>query len=163
MLSVILDYATLCAIPDAGDQEAWQPLPGSLEAIARLHRADWRVLVIGPLSAHGTPDIARVTRLHNRLSQAAANAGGQIDAVFFCPHGPGRGCDCCPPAPGLLEEIARRQQQRLSTLICILADTGPVLEAARTVGADCLTLGPHGRFRSLDAAVQSLLDATPSA
>lgn len=162
MLSVVVDYETLCSRTSPADPEPWQPLPGSLEAVSRLTRADWRVLVIGPVSRDGTPDLARLTRLHSRLSHAVANAGGEVDAVFFCPHGPEADCTCHPPAPGLLEDIARRQQLRLTQLPCITPDRGPVLEAAQRAGMQCLTLGAEGDFADLDAAVQFLLEDTDS-
>lgn len=157
MQPIIVDFDLLSASPTAGPEQ-WQPLAGSLEAIARLTRADWRVLVIATAATGAPADLDRSTRLHNRLAQAAANAGGQIDAVFFCPHGPGQECDCCPPAPGLMEDIAHRQQQRPENLPCLVSTEGRALEVARAAGARCLTLGQNGHFPDLDTAVQSLLD-----
>lgn len=161
MQPIIVDFDLLTTGPAAGPEQ-WQPLPGSLEAIARLTRADWRVLVIATAATGEPADLDRSTRLHTRLGQAAANAGGQIDAVFFCPHGPGQACDCCPPAPGLVEDIAHRQQLRPENLPCLVATEGRALEVARAAGARCLTLGQNGQFQDLDSAVQSLLDKNHS-
>ena len=157
MQSIIIDHDLLSASPATG-AEQWQPRPGSLEAIARLSRADLRVLVIATAATGEPADIDRSTRLHNRLAQAAANAGGQIDAVFFCPHGPGQECDCCPPAPGLVEDIAHRQQLRPVDLACLVSTEGQALEVARAAGVRCLTLGQNGQFPDLDSAVQFLLE-----
>lgn len=150
--------------------EHWSPMPGSLEAIARLCRADRRVLVTGTVM-HGdaAPDLDRLTRLHNRLSQAANNAGGQIDAILFCPHGPGTNCPCRPPRPGLLLDIALRQQLRLELVPYITLDQGPALEAGRAAGTRCLVVGAGNTdtgepcFSSLESAVQFLLDETDNA
>ena len=157
MQPVIVDYDLLCASPAAGPEQ-WQARPGSLEAIARLTRADWRVLVIATAATGEPADTDRVTRLHNRLCQAAANAGGQIDAVFFCPHGAGQVCSCCPPGPGLVEDIARRQQLRPEKLSCLVSTDGQTLEVVRAAGGRCLTLGEDGQFPGLDQAVQYLLE-----
>lgn len=165
MQPVIID---LDAIRDsnAAASDQWNFIPGSLEAIARLSRADRRVLVTGTPVMDDTPDLDRLTRLHNRLSQAVNNAGGQIDAILFCPHGPGTNCPCRPPRPGLLLDIALRQQLRLELVPYITLDQGPALEAGRAAGTRCLVVGTDTGepcFGSLESAVQFLLDETDNA
>ncbi|RRQ21984.1 D-glycero-beta-D-manno-heptose-1,7-bisphosphate 7-phosphatase [Thiohalobacter thiocyanaticus] len=170
MQPVIIDLAAIRE-SDTTAPEHWNPMPGSLEAIARLNRADRRVLVTGTpvMDGDAAPDLGRLTRLHNRLNQAANNAGGQIDAVLFCPHGPDTNCPCRPPRPGLLLDIALRQQLRLEDVPYITLDHGPALEAGRSAGVRCLVLGAGNTdagepgFSSLDAAVQYLLDETDNA
>ncbi len=85
----------------------WRPLPGSLAAIARLHRAGWQVAVATNQSglARGLFDRAALDAIHARLRAELAALGGHIDALHFCPHGPDDGCDCRKPRPGLLRAI----------------------------------------------------------
>jgi D-glycero-D-manno-heptose 1,7-bisphosphate phosphatase len=88
----------------------WVPIPGSLEAIARLNHAGWHVVVATNQSglARGLFDMAALNAIHARMNRELAEMGGRIDAVFFCPHGPGDGCTCRKPLPGLFTTIAER-------------------------------------------------------
>src|SRR5574341_2156791 len=88
----------------------WKPIRGSLEAIARLTHAGWRVVVATNQSgiARGLFDVATLNAIHDAMHRAAAQAGGRIDAIFFCPHAPEAGCECRKPKPGMLREIADR-------------------------------------------------------
>lgn len=90
--------------------DEWRPLPGSLEAIARLNKAGYRVVVATNQSgvARKLFDVATLGAIHTRMHQAVGEAGGRIDAVFFCPHGPDDGCECRKPRPGLFHEILAR-------------------------------------------------------
>src|SRR5690606_15356620 len=90
--------------------DEWIPIPGSLEAIARLNRAEYRVVVASNQSglARGLFDADTLSRIHEKMHRALADVGGAVDAVFFCPHGPDDECDCRKPRPGLLQDIARR-------------------------------------------------------
>ncbi|MEN8107339.1 MAG: D-glycero-beta-D-manno-heptose 1,7-bisphosphate 7-phosphatase [Pseudomonadota bacterium] len=116
--------------------DEWQPLSGSLEAIARLHRAGWRVVVATNQSgvARGLFDLDTLMRIHEKMHRAVKDAGGQIDAVFFCPHGPDEGCDCRKPKPGLYLDIARRLRKNLKGVPAI-GDSLRDLQAARAAGA----------------------------
>ena len=88
----------------------WKPLPGSMEAIARLVQADYRVVVATNQSGigRGLFDMATLNAIHDKMHKAAAQAGGRIDAVFFCPHAAEANCACRKPKTGMIEEIAAR-------------------------------------------------------
>ena len=90
--------------------DEWRPLPGSPEAIARLSRAGYRVVVATNQSgiARGLFDLATLASIHAKMLQTVAAAGGRIDAIFFCPHGPDDGCACRKPRPGLFLEVLGR-------------------------------------------------------
>jgi D-glycero-D-manno-heptose 1,7-bisphosphate phosphatase len=68
------------------------------------------------------------------MHRAAAQAGGRIDAVFYCPHAAEAGCECRKPRAGLYEEIARRFNATLKDVPCI-GDSQKDLEAAVAAGA----------------------------
>ena len=90
--------------------EEWRPLPGALEAIARLNHAGWHVAVASNQSGlgRGLFDVAALNAIHARMHKALAALGGRLDAVFYCPHGPDDGCTCRKPLPGLFEQIGER-------------------------------------------------------
>ena len=96
--------------------EEWRPIKGSLEAIARLTQADWHVVVATNQSgiARGLFDFATLNAIHDTMHRAVLQAGGRIDAIFFCPHAADAGCECRKPKPGLLLEIARRMNVELA-------------------------------------------------
>jgi D-glycero-D-manno-heptose 1,7-bisphosphate phosphatase len=90
--------------------DEWVAIPGSLEAIARLNQAGYRVVVASNQSGigRGLFDMAALNAMHAKMQRAAAAVGGRIDAVFFCPHTAEDQCECRKPKPGLLKTIIER-------------------------------------------------------
>jgi D-glycero-D-manno-heptose 1,7-bisphosphate phosphatase len=90
--------------------DEWIPIPGSLEAIARLNQAGYRVVVASNQSGigRGLFDMATLNAMHEKMHRAAALVGGRIDAVFFCPHTAEDQCECRKPKPGMLQMIIDR-------------------------------------------------------
>jgi D-glycero-D-manno-heptose 1,7-bisphosphate phosphatase len=90
--------------------QEWQPLPGALEAIAKLNHAGWHVVVATNQSGlgRGLFDVAALNEMHAKMHTMLAAVGGRVDAVFFCPHAPDEACRCRKPEPGLFEQIAER-------------------------------------------------------
>jgi D-glycero-D-manno-heptose 1,7-bisphosphate phosphatase len=90
--------------------DEWKPIPGSLEAIARLTREGWRVVVATNQSglARGLFEVATLNAIHAKMHKAVMQAGGRIDAVFYCPHSAEMDCSCRKPKTGLFIEIAAR-------------------------------------------------------
>jgi len=116
--------------------DEWRPIPGSLEAIARLNHAGFRVVVATNQSGlgRGLFDTATMVAIHDKLHNALSRLGGRIDAVFFCPHTAESNCDCRKPKPGMLTEIGRRFGVELTGVPCI-GDSVRDLQAAGAVGA----------------------------
>jgi len=88
----------------------WKPLPGAVEAIARLNHAGWHVVIAvnqGGLG-RGVYEMATVNAQQTRMHKTLAAAGAKIDAVFFCPHAPDDACLCRKPQPGLFHQIGER-------------------------------------------------------
>lgn len=90
--------------------DEWVPLPGALEAIARLNHAGWHTVVATNQSGvgRGLFDMAALNAMHLKMNQQLHKLGGRIDAVFFCPHTPLDDCNCRKPLPGLFEQIGER-------------------------------------------------------
>ena len=115
--------------------EEWRPIPGSLEAIARLNHAGFRVVIATNQSGigRGLFDMATLNEIHEKMHKALAQAGGRIDAVFYCPHTADAQCECRKPRTGMLKEIGVRFGVDLAGVPCI-GDSLRDLEAADAVG-----------------------------
>lgn len=87
--------------------DEWLPIPGSIEAIAALHQHGFTVVVATNQSglARGLFDLDDLEAMHARLTQLVEDAGGEIAAIFYCPHGPDDGCNCRKPKSGLIDAI----------------------------------------------------------
>jgi D-glycero-D-manno-heptose 1,7-bisphosphate phosphatase len=116
--------------------DEWKPLPGSLGAIAKFTQAGYHVVVATNQSGigRGLFEMTTLNAIHDRMHRAAAQAGGRIDAIFYCPHGNEANCSCRKPRPGLLEEIARRFNTALAE-VPMIGDGLRDLQAAAAAGA----------------------------
>jgi len=84
--------------------EQWLPIPGSLQAIARLTRAGIAVAIVSNQSAlgRGTIDQNSFNAIHAKMMLAIEQAGGFISHAAYCPHAPDEGCACRKPKPGMV-------------------------------------------------------------
>ena len=142
--------------------EEWTPIPGALEAVARLNHAGWHAVVATNQSGigRGMIDMASVNAVHAQMLRQLMAVGGRIDAVFFCPHTPEDGCDCRKPLPGLMRDIAKRYSIDPKH-VPMVADTLRDLQAAHAAGCE-----PHlvlsGRAATLDTAqIKHLAEQVP--
>ena len=127
--------------------QEWKPIPGSLEAIARLNQAGFRVVIATNQSGvgRGLLDMATLSAIHDKMHRALAQLGGRIDAIFYCPHAQDANCTCRKPKPGMLEDIARRFNVDLAGVPSI-GDSLRDLQASAQVGAlPVLVLTGKGR------------------
>lgn len=113
----------------------WLPIPGSLEAIARLNQAGYRVVVATNQSGvgRGLFDMATLNTIHDKMHKAAALVGARIDAVFFCPHTAESHCHCRKPKSGMFEEIATRYNVDLNGVPAV-GDSLRDLQAGTALG-----------------------------
>jgi D-glycero-D-manno-heptose 1,7-bisphosphate phosphatase len=137
--------------------EEWIPIPGSPEAIARLKRAGYTVVVATNQSgiARGYYDLGTLERIHRKMEQTLRAAGGSVDGIFFCPHGPDDGCDCRKPKPGLLRQIEAAFDLKLSG-VPVIGDSLRDLQSADAVGArGILVLTGKGNKTARDPALDT--------
>ncbi|MGE5172064.1 MAG: D-glycero-beta-D-manno-heptose 1,7-bisphosphate 7-phosphatase [Rudaea sp.] len=116
--------------------DEWRPIPGSLEAIARLNHAGYRVVVATNQSGvgRGLLDFATLNAIHEKMHRALGQVGGRIDAIFFCPHTADARCECRKPRAGMLQEIGVRFNVDMAGVPCV-GDGLRDLQAADAVGA----------------------------
>jgi len=157
--------------------EEWNPIDGSLEAIARLNHGGYTVVVATNQSglARGYFDIEALAAMHKKMDTLLAKVGGRVDAVFYCPHEPGDACDCRKPKPGMLLEIGQRFNVSLEEVIfigdsvsdlktasnahakAILVRTGKGLKAEKLLAAECKQKDLVPVYDDLAAAVTAIL------
>ena len=116
--------------------DEWRPIPGSLEAISRLHHAGFRVVVATNQSGlgRGLFDMATLIAINDKMHKALAQIGGRIDALFYCPYTADSACGCRKPKPGMLIEIGNRFGVELTGVPCV-GDSVRDLQAAAAVDA----------------------------
>ena len=116
--------------------DEWHPIPGSLDAIARLNRAGIRVVIATNQSGLRRKlfTIETLNAIHARMARELAEFGGRVDAIFFCPCLPRDDCDCYKPKPGMLLEISARLRLPLDN-VAMIGDSVRDIEAARAAGA----------------------------
>ena len=127
--------------------DEWRPIPGSIEAIARLSGAGFTVAVASNQSGIGRKllDLPTLDTMHEKMRGLVRAAGGDVDRIVYCPHLPEDGCDCRKPLPGLYLKLARQYGMPLDG-VPVIGDSPRDLEAARAVSArPILVLTGNGR------------------
>ena len=121
--------------------DEWQPIEGSLEAIARLKQAGFLVGIASNQSGIGRElfDLATLNAMHAKLQQLLAKLGAHVDLITFCPHVPDEHCDCRKPLPGLYKQLAQRWNIELDG-VPVVGDSLRDVEAARAVNASPVLL-----------------------
>ena len=132
--------------------DEWKPIPGSLEAIARLTREGWRVVVSTNQSglARGLFEMATLNAIHAKMHKAVMVAGGRIEAVFYCPHSAEMECTCRKPKSGMYLEISTRYASDLKG-VPVIGDSLRDLLAATAVGAKPVLVKSGKGVRTLAA------------
>ncbi len=158
-------------------KEEWLPIEGSLEAIARLNHGGYTVVVASNQSglARGYFDIEALSAMHKKMDDMLTKLGGQVDAIFYCPHEPDDACDCRKPKPGMLLEIGQRFNVPLNEVIFVgdsisdikaasnasakamLVRTGKGVKAEKILQTECKASAAVPVFDDLAAAVTAIL------
>jgi len=160
----------------------WRPIPGSLEAIAKLTSANIPVAIVSNQSALGRGMLDQETfqTIHAKMMLAIEEMGGEIAHTAYCPHAPEDECDCRKPKPGLIDEtLARLKMSNQVEAVVLFGDSVRDVQAAMAAGVtpmlvqtgygDATAILEQSRqlmpdirhFSDLAAAVDSLLDNTP--
>ncbi|WCN11317.1 D-glycero-beta-D-manno-heptose 1,7-bisphosphate 7-phosphatase [Marinomonas mediterranea] len=129
--------------------DEWQPLPGSIKAIAALSKAGFRIFVVTNQSgiARGYYDETELNAMHTKMLNLVHSEGGTIEGIEYCPHGPDDGCHCRKPLPGMIETIESKIGVDFTqTSAIIVGDSKRDLEAGHARGCHpSLVLTGKGR------------------
>jgi len=114
----------------------WQPVPGSLEAIAQLCQAGYHVYIASNQSGigRGLLDYDALFAIHDRLQRAVAELGGRIEGIEYAPEHPDQASEMRKPAPGMLKDLANRLGLSLQG-VPFVGDSVGDLQAASAAGA----------------------------
>ena len=116
--------------------DEWEPIEGSLKAIAELSSAGFHIAVATNQSGIGRKIIDRpsLEAIHNKMRRLVREAGGDIGKIVYCPHHPEDGCNCRKPAPGLLHDLSRLYGVSLEG-VPVIGDSLRDIDAAVAGGA----------------------------
>lgn len=138
--------------------EEWIPIPGSLEAIARLNREGHKVVIATNQSGIGRNyfSVSTLDNIHLKMRHALSLAGGRIDGIYYCHHHPDDHCECRKPKPGLLNQIAHDFSANLKETI-LIGDSISDIQAAQAVQCKAM-LVLTGKGKETYQKNQSLLN-----
>ena len=113
----------------------WKWLDGAREALRLFKEAGYRTIVVSNQAgiARGNMTLKDLEDIHERMKQEAREAGGSIDAIYYCPHGWDEGCECRKPKPGMLFQAQRDFSLDLSRVFYV-GDDERDEQAARAAG-----------------------------
>ncbi len=116
--------------------DEWIPIDGSLEAIALLNQHDFKIVVISNQSgiARGYYSLETLNAIHDKMQRLLAKKGGQIEAIYFCPHAPETHCECRKPKTGLLKLFSQHYKTSVANTFFI-GDSFSDIQAARAAAA----------------------------
>lgn len=145
------------------DPDEWIPIPGSLEAIARISQAGYQIVVATNQSglARGLFDQATLDAIHQKMESAIESHGGKLDGIYYCPHGPDDGCSCRKPEPGLLLQIEQQLSIDLTQAI-VVGDSLRDLQAASAVGAKPVLVLTGKGVKTVDQINPEQIDIHPN-
>jgi D-glycero-D-manno-heptose 1,7-bisphosphate phosphatase len=140
--------------PKAQYVRAWEEfewLPGAREALRLFNQARYQVIVVSNQAGVGRGAMTEsdLRQIHERMAVEAEDAGGRIDALYYCPHDWNYGCECRKPKPGLLFQAQRELSLDLTRTLFIGDDERDAQAAA---AAGCPS--------ALVSAEESLVDIT---
>ncbi len=139
------------------------PLPGSIDAIARLSRAGIRIIVVSNQSGinRGIVPSHELQAIHYELLRAVSNLGGKISDIYHCPHHPDENCNCRKPEPGMILSAAKRHGIDLCQSVMV-GDSAKDILAGQRAGCGATVLVKTGNG---EKALQSLVqqDCPPDA
>ena len=142
----------------------WVPLPGALDAIARLNHAGWHVVVATnqPGLGGGLFDMTVLNAVHLKMNSMLQRHGGRVEAVFFCPHTAEDHCTCRKPLPGLYLKVGERYGTSL-TQVHVVGNALDDVQAAAAAGCPAHLL-LTGKTAQLDeASLARLVEQAPAA
>ena len=131
--------------------EEWQPIDGSLDAIAFLTQAGYTIAVATNQSgiARGYFNVQTLNEMHAKMHKLVRQAGGEISGVWFCPHTADSNCDCRKPKPGMVLDILDRFQAQASETY-LIGDSLRDLQAIASAGGQPILVRTGKGMKTLE-------------
>jgi histidinol-phosphate phosphatase family protein len=168
------DGTIICQVELMHEVKQLRLLPGATRAIHLLNERHIPVVVVTnqPVVARGISSESEIDLIHKELSRRLNKRGGQIDAIYFCPHHPNatleqyrKTCSCRKPKPGMILHAAEHYGIDLSRSVMI-GDTTQDIEAGNRAGVRTILVQTgHGgqdpwQYQSVpDWTAKNLLEA----
>jgi histidinol-phosphate phosphatase family protein len=126
------DGTLVADVPYNGDPERVVAMPGAREALGRLRAAGVATAVVSNQSGvgRGLLRVEQVEAVNRRVEELL----GPLGPWMVCLHGPGDGCRCRKPGPGLIEAAAGALGVEPADCV-VIGDIGADVEAALAAGA----------------------------
>ncbi|MDX2165174.1 MAG: D-glycero-beta-D-manno-heptose 1,7-bisphosphate 7-phosphatase [Gammaproteobacteria bacterium] len=117
--------------------EEWHAIPGSLEAIAKLNKAGFKVAIATNQSGvgRGYYTLEVLEKIHEKMFAQMAKVGAHVDVIFYCPHKPDDDCNCRKPKSGLILQILDSLKISPKEALMI-GDSQRDVDAAHAAGAE---------------------------
>jgi histidinol-phosphate phosphatase family protein len=142
------DGTLVADVPYNGDPGRVVVMPGAREAVERVRAAGVATAVVSNQSGvgRGLLRVEQVEAVNRRVEELL----GPLGPWMVCLHGPGDGCRCRKPGPGLIEAAAGALGVEPGECV-VIGDIGADVEAARAAGARAV-LVPTGVTRAEEVA-----------
>jgi D-glycero-D-manno-heptose 1,7-bisphosphate phosphatase len=120
--------------------------PDAIRALSLSAIKKYKIVVVTNQSAVGRGLISLETanEINNRLVNLIHRSGGQVDAVYMCPHKPDDRCFCRKPEPGLLLQASQELSLDL-TRSWMIGDAWSDVLAGQSAGVRLAILLKTGR------------------
>lgn len=127
--------------------DEWDWFPGSLDAIVQLSHEVGRVIVITNQQgiAKGLMTGADLSDIHQNMKEDLRGAGGEIDAVFHCPHGKNEGCNCRKPRTGMYDQARMMFPEINPARSVMVGDSTSDMEWAKNAGIHSVAVGEEAK------------------
>jgi D-glycero-D-manno-heptose 1,7-bisphosphate phosphatase len=117
------------------DWAQFQWLPGAIEAVARMNRAELKVILVSNQRgiALGLYTSEQLELIHANMQSQLARHGAWLDAIYYCPHNQGE-CHCRKPETGLFEQAWQRFPQANAQNSLVIGDSLSDIQAGHRLG-----------------------------
>lgn len=134
--------------------EEWLPLPGSIEAIANLYKAGYRIFIATNQSglARGYFTLDTLHAMHAKMLALIEEKGGRVEEILYCPHGPNDACTCRKPLPGMFRQIANSCNLDDLSSSYTVGDSLRDLEAGSLLNSQCVLVKTGKGERTLNSS-----------
>lgn len=141
--------------------DEWQPIVGSMDAIASLTQSGYTIAVATNQSGLGRGyfTMRTLSEMHSKMHRLVQQAGGEISGIWFCPHTSEHDCDCRKPKAGMIKDILERFQADAEET-WLVGDSLRDLQAIEAVGGKAVLVKTGKGLKTLEKHQHELPENT---